>query len=268
MKKRTVVAASALALAGAYLAAICPRVKDRAALSSFTGKVFAHRGMHDSKIMENSIEAFEKAVDNGYGIELDVQLSEDGHAVVFHDSTLFRLFGEPDSVCDLTAKELAEYGIPTLKEVLDVIDGRVPLIIELKGESKDVSVAPIAAEILDEYNGEYCVESFNPYILKWYKECRPDVVRGQLSTAFMKTERKSLKYFALEHLLLNFMSKPDFIAYEHKYPEKLSVVLCRKMFKTPVFAWTVRTSDEWSKCADKFDSYICETLPKKRKINK
>jgi glycerophosphoryl diester phosphodiesterase len=268
MKKKLLIAATVAGAAGAYLAAICPRIKDKPDMSSFNGKVFAHRGMHGGKVVENTIEAFEKAVENGYGIELDVQLSADGRAVVFHDYTLFRMFGETKSVCDLTAEELGEYGIPTLEEALAVIDGKVPLIVELKGESADVSVAPIAAEILDEYHGEYCVESFNPLILKWYKDCRPDVIRGQLSTAFMETENKSPKHFAIEHLLTNFVAKPDFIAYEHKYPAKLSVVLCRKVFGIPVIAWTVKTADEWSKCADRFDSYICEGLPKKRKVSK
>ena len=268
MKKRLIMMAAAAGAAGAYLAAVCPRIKDRADISPFYGKVFAHRGMHGGKIVENTIEAFEKAVENGYGIELDVQLSADGQAVVFHDYTLFRLFGETKSVCELTAEELAEYGIPTLSEALKVIDGKVPLIVELKGESSDVSVAPIAAEILDEYHGDYCIESFNPLILKWYKDCRPEIARGQLSTAFMATEKKTPTHFAIEHLLTNCLSKPDFISYEHKYPAKLSLVICRKVFNVPVMAWTVRTADEWSKCADKFDSYICEGLPKKRKLNK
>ena len=267
MKKKIMMVAAAAGATAAYLTAICPRLKDRPDISPFYGKVFAHRGMHGGKVVENTIEAFEKAVENGYGIELDVQLSADGQAVVFHDYTLFRLFGETKTVCELTAEELAEYGIPTLEEALKAIDGKVPLIVELKGESGDISVAPITAEILDEYHGDYCVESFNPLILKWFRDCRPDITRGQLSTAFMETENKSPAHFAIEHLLTNCIAKPDFIAYEHKYPAKLSVVICRKVFNIPVMAWTVRTADEWSKCADKFDSYICEGLPKKRKVN-
>ena len=170
MKKKIMMVAAAAGATAAYLTAICPRLKDRPDISPFYGKVFAHRGMHGGKVVENTIEAFEKAVENGYGIELDVQLSADGQAVVFHDYTLFRLFGETKTVCELTAEELAEYGIPTLEEALKVIDGKVPLIVELKGESGDVSVAPITAEILDEYRGDYCVESFNQLILKWFKD--------------------------------------------------------------------------------------------------
>ena len=267
MKKRTAALIALACTAGAYVSAIAPRVKDRPAIDAFSGKVYAHRGMHGGKEMENSLEAFAKAVENGYGIELDVQLSADGQAVVFHDSSLLRLFGENKAVASMTSGELAEYGIPTLKEALDVIDGKVPLIVELKGETNDVSVAPIAAEILDEYVGDYCVESFNPMILKWFKECRPEIIRGQLSTAFGKEDKKGIKYFALEHLLCNFISRPDFIAYNHNYPKKVSLNLCKKLFNVPVVAWTVKTSEEWGKCADKFDAYICEGLPKKTRKN-
>ena len=268
MKKRIIALAAVASAAGVYLSAIAPRVKDRPSIDAFKGKVYAHRGMFGSKEPENSLEAFQKAVDNGYGIELDVQLSADGQAVVFHDANLLRLYGENLAVCNLTAQELGEYGIPTLKDALDLIDGKVPVIVELKGESGDISVAPIAAEILDEYVGDYCVEAFNPLILKWFKDCRPDVVRGQLSMKFSKDGKKGPKYFLLEHLMLNFLSRPDFIAYDHKDTPKISLTLCRKLFNAPVVAWTVKTADEWSKCADKFDAYICECLPKKRTAKK
>jgi glycerophosphoryl diester phosphodiesterase len=242
MKKKLVIAAAAAGVAGAYLAAIAPRIKDRPEIAPFYGKVFAHRGMHGGKVMENTIEAFEKAVENGYGIELDVQLSADGQAVVFHDYTLFRLFGETKSVCELTAEELAQYGIPTLEEALKVIDGKVPLIVELKGESGDVSVAPITAEVLDEYSGDYCVESFNPMLLRWFAKHRPDMARGQLVTDLIKEGREGSKLlnFALTHMLLNFLSRPDFIACDGKYQKDLAFFICRKIFRAPFFLWTVR----------------------------
>ena len=109
MKKRLIMMAAAAGAAGAYLAAVCPRIKDRADISPFYGKVFAHRGMHGGKVVENTIEAFEKAVENGYGIELDVQLSADGQAVVFHDYTLFRLFGETKSVSEGNRRKSTAY---------------------------------------------------------------------------------------------------------------------------------------------------------------
>ncbi len=263
MKKTTKIAIAAAGVCGAYLAAICPRLRNRPDFSDFFGKVFAHRGMFGGKIAENSIEAFEKAVENDYGIELDVQVSGDGQAVVYHDYTLLRLHGESKAISELTVEELAEYGIPTLREVLAVIDGKVPLIVELKGETKDVSVCPIAAEILDEYKGAYCVESFNPYLLKWYKDCRPDVIRGQLSMR-AKDCGKGAKFLPIQTLTTNFITRPDFIAYHYKHAGDLSLRICREIYKTPVIAWTLESADQWSDCADRCDSFICEGLPKKR----
>ncbi len=268
MKKRLIALTAVAVAAGAYLGAICPRMKEKPNMSAFEGKVFAHRGMFGGKEMENSLEAFKKAVENGYGIELDVQLSSDGIAMVFHDASLLRLFGENKTVDSLTSTELAEYGIPTLKEALEIIDGKVPVIVELKCETGDISVAPITAEVLDEYVGDYCIESFNPRVVKWFKDCRPDVIRGQLSGSHLFEEKKSIKFFMLENLMFNFISRPDFIAYDHKSRAKISLALCRKLFNIPVFAWTIKTSEEWSACADKFDAYICEGLPKKRTAKK
>lgn len=265
MKKRFLALTAVAGLTGAYLASISPRLKDRPDLSAFSGKVFAHRGMFGGRIVENSLAAFRKAVENRYGIELDVQVSADGIAMVVHDENLMRLYGENARVSALSAAELGEYGIPTLKEALEVIDGKVPLIVELKASGKDVSVAPIAAEILDEYNGEYCVESFNPMVLKWFRDCRPEVIRGQLATGMTKDGKITPKNFMLENLMFDFVSRPDFIAYNHNEAGRISVFLCRKLFGTPVFAWTVKTAEEWSRCADRFDSYICEGLPQKKK---
>lgn len=264
MKKRLIALTAVAVAAGAYLSAICPRMKERPNMSAFDGKVFAHRGMFGGDHPENSLGAFAKAVENGYGIELDVQLSADGEAMVFHDASLLRMYGENKTVDSLTAEELKEYGIPTLKEALEIIDGKVPVIVELKGETADVSIAPITAEVLDEYIGDYCIESFNPRIVKWFKDCRPDVIRGQLSGSHLSEGKKSIKFFMLENLMFNFISRPDFIAYDHKSRAKISLALCRKLFNIPVFAWTIKTSEEWSACADKFDAYICEGLPKKR----
>ena len=262
MGKKKIITTCAIAT-GLYLAAIAPRIKNRPDTSEFVEKVFAHRGMYNNEIQENSIEAFQKAIENGYGIELDVQLSKEGQPVVFHDHSLMRLFGEIKNVDDLTVEELKEYGIPTLREVLAIVDGKVPLIVELKSETRDVSVCPIAQQVLDEYNGTYCVESFNPCVVKWYKECRPEIIRGQLATVSGVAKR-----IPIDFLLTNFLTRPDFIAYDQKSPFNLSVELCRKLFKAPVIGWTIQTASQWSKVADRFDSYICEGLPKKTKKNK
>jgi glycerophosphoryl diester phosphodiesterase len=221
--------------------------------------------MFGSKEPENSLEAFQKAVDNGYGIELDVQLSADGQAVVFHDANLLRLFGENVAVSSLTVEELAEYGIPTLAEALELIDGKVPVIVEMKGEDGDISVAPITAEILDEYVGDYCVESFNPLSLKTVKDKRPKLVRGILSHRYYEYEQyRKPMYFALQSLLLNVVCRPAFIAYDHKHASSFALRSVRKLFNVPTLAWTVRSQEEENiALKNGFDGIIFENyIPK------
>ena len=269
MKKLTkgVILAAAAGSVGGYLAMIAPRLSMRHGMTKFMGKVFAHRGIYGGDVRENSLEAFAAAIDNGYGVELDVRLSSDGQAMVYHDTGLARLFGENTLLSELDSETLRhEYDIPTLKDALELINGDVPLIVEIKCDDTDLSVCPIAMDVLKDYKGDYAVQSFNPLALRWMKKNYPDVIRGQLSTSFALEEGMlSPQYFAIEHLLTNSLAKPDFISYNHKYSGNPSLNICRKLYKTPTFAWTLRSSDQWSKCADKFDSYICEDLPKKRK---
>ncbi len=269
MKKTTkgVIAAAAMGAVGGYLALITPRLSMRHGMAKFLGKVFAHRGIYGGDVRENSLEAFAAAIDNGYGIELDVRLSADGQPMVYHDTGLARLFGENTLIADLDSDTLChEYDIPTLKDALELINGSVPLIVELKCDDTDLSVCPIAMDVLKDYEGDYAVQSFNPLALSWMKKNYPNVIRGQLSTSFALEEGMlSPKYMVIEHLLTNCVAKPDFISYNHKYAHNLSLNLCRKLYKTPTFAWTLRSSDQWSKCADHFDSYICEDLPQKKK---
>ena len=130
---------------------------------------FAHRGLHDEEKAENSISAFRAAKEAGYGIELDVRLSRDGELMVFHDPTLSRVCGVDALVVDCTAAELAKMslsgtadGVPTLREVLELIDGAVPLLIEIKMEGDEHGVAEALAEVIEDYSGDYIIESFNP----------------------------------------------------------------------------------------------------------
>ena len=269
MKKLTkaAIAATALGTVGGYLSLIAPSLSMRQGTARFLGKVFAHRGIFGGDVRENSLEAFAAAIDNGYGIELDVRVSADGQAMVYHDSGLARLFGENTLISELDSDTLRrDYDIPTLKDALELINGSVPLLIEIKCDDADLSVCPIAMDALKEYEGDFAVQSFNPLALRWMKKNYPDVIRGQLSTSFaLEDGMLSPHYFAIEHLLTNCAAKPDFISYNHKYSGNISLNICRMLYKTPTFAWTLRSSDQWSKCADRFDSYICEDLPKKRK---
>ena len=120
-------------------------------------------------------------------------------------------------------------------------------------------------DVLKDYAGDYAIQSFNPMALRWIKNNYPNVIRGQLSTSFTHDGMRDPKLFVIENLFSNCIAKPDFISYNHKYSDNLSLRICRAIYNTPTFAWTLRTSDQWSKCADRFDSYICEDLPKKKK---
>lgn len=251
-----------------YVLAIMPRLMNRPDREPFMGVYYAHRGLHDNEgeVPENSLTAFQKAAESGYGIELDVQLSKDEVPVVFHDFTLKRVCGVEGKVNEYTYEELCGFSllateekIPTLQEVLDVIAGRVPLIVELKIEWLDASLCAVADGMLSCYQGPYCVESFNPLALLWYRRNRREVMRGQLSDAFIWQEGvKGILYFALEHLLLNFITKPDFIAYNHKYHYNLSRLLCQKLYRTLCVAWTIKSQKELDAGKKRFQIFIFE----------
>ncbi|MBE5882847.1 MAG: glycerophosphodiester phosphodiesterase [Lachnospiraceae bacterium] len=254
-----------------YLWAIMPRVVRRPDTIPFQEWLYAHRGLHDNTTdaPENSIRAFEKAVNAGYGIELDVQLSKDKIPVVFHDATLTRICGVEGNVSDYTYEELQGFSlcgtdeiIPRFADVLKLVDGRVPLIIEFKTESTDISVCPVADAILRGYRGRYCIESFNPLAVSWYRKHHNDIVRGQLADYFWKQEnpQKNLLYFSLQYLLLNFLSRPDFIAYNHQHPHVLSRTLCRVLFRSLSVAWTIRSQRELELAKEHFEVFIFDSF--------
>lgn len=212
---------------------------------------YAHRGLHGNGVPENSLEAFELACRAGHGIELDVQLSRDGEVMVFHDYTLIRMTGVDKKLCELDAKELGELKlggteqkIPTFREVLSLIGGRVPVLVELKGESFDTALCPKVAEILKEYNGSFCVESFNPLLIKDIKKYLPDSYCGLLYTNACKDKKKcSVINIAVTLMALNFLCKPNFIAYNEIYRESFFVKVTTKLYKTPKFVWTVKSRE-------------------------
>lgn len=214
---------------------------------------YAHRGLHSDSVPENSLAAFRKAVQAGYGIELDVQLSKDGKVVVFHDYTLSRMTGDDRKLKDLTGEELkslrlngTDEQIPYLSEVLELAQGKVPLLVELKGEDINIALCPKVNELLLEYEGAYTVESFNPMLLRWFKIHNPDVRRGFLTTKVCKDRGISVLNVLLDSLMLNVLCRPDFVAYDISH-KKLSVDICTKLFALPAFVWTVRKLDDYKK---------------------
>lgn len=250
-----------------YLLAIMPKLKKNPAIKQFDGWLYAHRGLHNNKsnAPENSLAAFKAAVEHGYGIELDVQLTKDKVPVVIHDYDLNRACKVDKKVADLTYDELKKYKlfkskerIPTFREVLNCIGGKVPVIVELKIPWDPKETCEIASKELKKYKGLYCIESFNPLGLIWYRKHYPNVVRGQLSTDFVKDniEGNKVQFFLLKNLLFNFLTKPDFIAYHHIYKNALSFTICRKLYKTKAVAWTIKSQQELEDNKDCFEWFI------------
>ena len=248
-----------------YLFLVAP--KNKKEMDYYKTKMYAHRGLHNSERAENSMSAFRAAVESGYGIELDIRLSKDGKLVIFHDDTLDRVCGREGKVIDFTAAQLAEFklsgtndGIPLFSDFLEMVNGRVPLLVEIKEDAGDSKVSEAACEMLKSYKGEFIVESFNPLSLKTVKENMPKVTRGILSHRYYEYEQyKKPLYFLLQSLLLNFLCRPAFIAYDHRHANSFALKFVRKFFGVPTLAWTVRSAEEERVAREnKFDGIIFE----------
>ena len=233
-----------------FLLYIClfvrPRVKktvDEALLCSY-----AHRGLHGGDIPENSLAAFERACLRGYGIELDVQLSRDGVVTVFHDYTLTRMTGREARLCELDSEELSSLSlggtgehIPTFSEVLSLVAGRVPILVELKGETTSTELCAKVAEELKAYGGKYCIESFNPLLVREIQKHLPNAFCGLLYTNVCRDKRSFTPLNLLLTLMaFNFLARPAFIAYRANLRKSFPVRLATGLYRAPRFVWTVR----------------------------
>ena len=204
----------------------------------------AHRGLWGGEIVENSLTAYNNAAIHGYAIEIDVYTTKDGHVVSFHDETLARLTGADGYVYDKTLAELKELNlggtnekIPTLQEVLDLVDGRVPLLIEIKTQPDGTIVEKIV-EILKNYKGEFALQSFHPIYLIKAKKLAPNFLRGVLSAKTV-VHNSAIKRFIVKNMLFNAFIKPDFISYDYN-----GLPLKKRIRKNlPVLAFTVLEED-------------------------
>ena len=256
-----------------YLTAIMPRTYHGADRRPFIGTLYAHRGLYDNKSQapENSMAAFRRAVESGYGIELDVQLSNDGVPVIFHDFTLKRICGMPGKVCDYSFDELSKMHllgsdevIPSFRSFLSMVNGRVPLLVEFKSESWHPEICSRADRLLRDYNGTYCIESFNPFVLFWFRIKRTGVLRGQLSDNFADAKLHGVRYFMMQYLMFDFLTRPDFISYNKNHYKNPSRMLCRHLFRGLSAGWTIKNQDELEKMKGEFDMLIFEDfLPNK-----
>lgn len=231
---------------------------------AFAGQYIAHRGLFDNRgdAPENTMLAFERAVGEGYGIETDVHLTNDNVLVLHHDHFLKRSCGREGRLESLNYREIRDLkvfgsrqGIPTFQDFLEMVNGQVPLIIELKAEPGD-DVELLCSEacfFLDSYEGLFCIESFNPKCVWWFKKHRPQMLRGQLAE---RGARPGFIGFLLSACFFNFLTRPDFIAYNWHHSNLLRFRLLRKVFKATAAAWTIRSEEELRQMQELFDVFI------------
>lgn len=226
-------------------------------------KPIAHRGLHNFEFPENSVPAFENAIKHGFAIELDVRLTEDHTIVVFHDEKLSRMTDRDGYVSTLNSASLAdiklnktEYGIPTFEKVLETVNGKVPILIEIKKAVQAFALEEKLLDMVKGYNGEYAVQSFSPYSMQFFYKNAPQILRGQLASYFHHgdidmTHRDKVR---LKKLKFNDVSHPDFIAYNvNNLPNKFV-----RNTGLPVVGWTVKSELQAQKIADRCDNYIFE----------
>lgn len=250
-----------------YIFLIAPgRVSDKD--SPIWNTHYAHRGLHskDKSVPENSLAAFALAAAEGYGIELDIQLTADEQVVVFHDNDLKRVCGIDKPLKDCTYDELLTYRlhdtderIPLFSEVLSIVGGRVPIIVELKNSKRNALLCTKAAAMLEAYKGPFVIESFNPAIVNWFKNNRPGIVRGQLA-AGVNEYGDTPKYQAvvLTLLLANIAGRPHFVAYRHEDSHHRLRLRLFKLLGGKLVGWTVKDTDDINYCLKAFDVIIFE----------
>ena len=224
-------------------------------LHELRGWGYAHRGLHGNGVPENSMPAFRKALDGGYGIEFDVHLMKDGTLAVIHDSSLKRTAGADVLIEDLTLADLENYSlegtdekIPLFSEVLDLYAGKAPLIIELKAHGNHAALTEAVCDAMKDYSGVYCMESFDPRVVQWLCKNRPDIIRGQLAENFLKAKQNPLNIvfkFLLTNHLMDFLTRPDFIAYKFADRNTLGTKICRKLWKLQGVTWTIRSQEDY-----------------------
>jgi len=235
---------------------------DAARIGWLTGRDYAHRGLHGGEVSENSLSAFSAAIALGLGIECDVQQTGDARAVVFHDWELDRLTGERGPVAGRTAAALAQVTlgggsdrIAPLREVLGMVGGRAPLLIELKTR-RERRVAALCLAVrrdLEGYAGPVAVMGFDPRVCAWFRRHAPRVVRGLVvSEQGARTRSGSLR----RHLAL-WQARPDFLAYDVRdLPSRFAAAQRRRGL--PLLTWTVRSKALRQRAAEHADAPICE----------
>ena len=240
-------------------------------MEDFRTHYIAHRGLFDNEqdYPENTLAAFARAVEHGFGVELDVRLTKDGQLVVAHDDGLQRICGENVDVAELTYEELtsrrvlgSSQAIPLFTEVLAVIDGLVPLVVEIKPSGARTSeTCRLTDEALRHYRGRYCVESFDPRVLWWFRRHHRGVLRGQLSDDFVdESSGNPMLDKILANLLFSPLTWPDFIAYNWQHADRFAVRFWQAVLRCTMVAWTVRSKADLDVARERFSVVIFDSF--------
>ena len=228
-------------------------------------KYIAHRGLFDrEKIPENSMLAFDKALEKGYSIEVDVNMTQDGYIVVFHDNSLKRMTGIKNDITTMTLSEIKKFKllgtenkIPTFEDVLLQVSGKVPIVIEVKPNSKYKELMEKLINLLEKYNGKYSIQSFDPRIVYWLKKNMPQISRGQISSKNIREVKSRILKILLGKMVFNVITKPNFISYQYlsineKFYKK------QKNKGREVIAWTLKNKEDYEKIRDYCDMVVFE----------
>lgn len=234
----------------------------------FIHKTFiAHRGLHYGyDVPENSLLAFEKAIKDDYSIELDVRITKDNQVVVFHDKDLNRLCNCNKKIRNLTFEELDKFSlydteekIPLLKEVLNLVDCKVPLIIDIKDYGNIGLFEEQIFNVIKDYEGELAICSFNPSVVSWFRKNKPNIKRGLI---FGDLEKVEIKYLNFIYIYRYLTLRPDFISLDYKLIDSFVIKIC-KFFKISLITWTIKTKEDALKVLNKVDNIIFENFDPK-----
>lgn len=241
---------------------VIQRTFDKDKYRDLLRRAFAHRGVH-TVFPENSLPAFQTAVDLKLGIELDIHLTKDEQIVVFHDDDLRRMTGVDEHIKLLTYDEIKQHKlnntdciIPLLKDVFDLVKGEVPILIEIKTNNNMKKLVPKLKQLIDNYNGVVFVQSFNPMVLRRCYKVMPNILRGQLSSFFVGDHLRFYKKIFIKKLFFKNFSHIDFVSYKlenipNKYVNKVDV---------PVLAWTIKTEEDFKKAKENANNFIVDNI--------
>lgn len=253
-----------------YLFLAAPRIPRREMPEGLRGVDYAHRGLWNANCPENSLAAFRRARATGFGIELDVHLTADDSLAVMHDDTAARMCNDSRRIEALTEREWRALrlpdgsGIPSFQEALEACGG-APLIVELKRGHRPAALCSYALAALRGYPGAWCIESFDPRVVRYLKKHAPEVFRGQLGYA--GRGEKGLGRL-LGTMVMNALGRPDFIAWRHEDDGCPAMRVQRALFRPHLVTWTVRSQQRMDALRGRYDLQIFEGFVPRRAAGK